>query len=290
MGRAAHSRPAPPSARWRTRSRRAGQGRAGRRRRRDARRPVVSAAAGRRVRIVTDRSPEALDAHPPQHGASAGGGGDQPVPGHAVRHRSGHRRRLLLRLHRRRVRSCRRISRRSRQKMLELAREGPRLRAPAVAARGRQGVLRGARRAVEGPAHRREDRRANASVSCYTIKDKETFIDFCVGPHVPSTGKLKAFKLMSTSNAYWKGDARNPPMQRVYGTAFLSEKDLKAHLTQIEEAKKRDHRKLGRGARPVHVPPVGSGRRVLAGQGHDAVQHPRRTTCARCCSRPATSR
>jgi threonyl-tRNA synthetase len=83
-------------------------------------------------------------------------------------------------------------------------------------------------------------------VSCYTIKDKETFIDFCVGPHVPTTGKLKAFKLLSTSNAYWKGDARNQPMQRVYGTAFLSEKDLKAHLTQIEEAKKRDHRKLGK--------------------------------------------
>jgi len=83
-------------------------------------------------------------------------------------------------------------------------------------------------------------------VSCYTIKDKDTFIDFCVGPHVPSTGRLKAFKLLNTSNAYWKGDARNQPMQRVYGTAFLSEKELKAHLTQLEEAKKRDHRKLGR--------------------------------------------
>ena len=83
-------------------------------------------------------------------------------------------------------------------------------------------------------------------VSCYTIKDKETFIDFCVGPHVPSTGRLKAFKLLNTSNAYWKGDARNQPMQRVYGTAFFSDKELKAYLTQIEEAKKRDHRKLGR--------------------------------------------
>jgi threonyl-tRNA synthetase len=83
-------------------------------------------------------------------------------------------------------------------------------------------------------------------VSCYTIKDRETFVDFCVGPHVPSTGKLKAFKLLSTSNAYWKGDARNQPMQRVYGTAFLSEKELKEHLTRIEEAKKRDHRKIGR--------------------------------------------
>jgi len=83
-------------------------------------------------------------------------------------------------------------------------------------------------------------------VSCYTIKDKDTFIDFCVGPHVPSTGKLKAFKLLNTSSAYWKGDARNQPMQRIYGTAFFSDKDLKAYLTQIEEAKKRDHRKIGR--------------------------------------------
>src|SRR6185295_7513144 len=91
-----------------------------------------------------------------------------------------------------------------------------------------------------------EKTEGQAEVSCYTIKDKDTFIDFCVGPHVPSTGKLKAFKLLSHSNAYWKGDARNAPMQRVYGTSFFAEKDLKAYLTQIEEAKKRDHRKLGR--------------------------------------------
>src|SRR5690349_15469736 len=91
-----------------------------------------------------------------------------------------------------------------------------------------------------------EKTQGQKEVSCYTIKDKETFIDFCVGPHVPSTGRLKAFKLLNTSNAYWKGDARNQPMQRVYGTAFFSDKDLKAYLTQIEEAKKRDHRKLGR--------------------------------------------
>jgi threonyl-tRNA synthetase len=84
------------------------------------------------------------------------------------------------------------------------------------------------------------------TVSCYTIKDPETFVDFCVGPHVPSTGRLKAFKLLNASNAYWKGDARNAPMQRIYGTAFFSDKELKAYLTQIEEAKKRDHRKLGR--------------------------------------------
>jgi len=86
----------------------------------------------------------------------------------------------------------------------------------------------------------------HSHVSCYTIKDKETFVDFCTGPHVPSSGKLKAFKLLSTSNAYWKGDARNQPMQRIYGTAFFTENDLKAYLTRLEEAKKRDHRKLGR--------------------------------------------
>jgi threonyl-tRNA synthetase len=91
-----------------------------------------------------------------------------------------------------------------------------------------------------------EKTEGQTDVSVYTIKDRDTFVDFCVGPHVPSTGKLKAFKLLSTSNAYWKGDARNQPMQRVYGTAFFSDKDLKAHLNQIEEAKKRDHRKLGR--------------------------------------------
>src|SRR3982750_1790394 len=83
-------------------------------------------------------------------------------------------------------------------------------------------------------------------VSCYAIKDRDTFVDFCVGPHVPSTGRLKGFKLLTTSNAYWKGDAHNQPMQRVYGTAFFSEKELQARLQRIEEAKKRDHRKLGR--------------------------------------------
>jgi threonyl-tRNA synthetase len=67
-----------------------------------------------------------------------------------------------------------------------------------------------------------------------------------VGPHVPSTGALKAFKVLSTSNAYWKGDARNQPMQRVYGTAFFTEKELQEYLRRIEEAKKRDHRKIGR--------------------------------------------
>jgi threonyl-tRNA synthetase len=96
-------------------------------------------------------------------------------------------------------------------------------------------------------------------VSVYTIKDKDTFLDFCVGPHVPSTGRLKAFKLTSTSNAYWKGDAKNAAMQRVYGTAFFSQKELDEHLTRLEEAKKRDHRKLGRELDLFHIHPVSPG-------------------------------
>jgi len=92
-----------------------------------------------------------------------------------------------------------------------------------------------------------EEKTAGQShVSCYTIRDRDTFVDFCVGPHVPSTGKLKAFKLTTTSNAYWKGDAHNQPMQRVYGTAFFSQKELDEHVARLEEAKKRDHRRLGK--------------------------------------------
>ena len=98
-----------------------------------------------------------------------------------------------------------------------------------------------------------------AEVSVYTIKDKDTFVDFCVGPHVPTTGRLKAFKLTSTSNAYWKGDAKNAPMQRVYGTAFFTQKELDEHLARIEEAKKRDHRKLGRELDLFQIHPVSPG-------------------------------
>ncbi len=73
------------------------------------------------------------------------------------------------------------------------------------------------------------------------------FVDLCAGPHLPSTGKLgHAFKLTKVAGAYWRGDARNAQLQRVYGTAWASEKDLKQYLFQIEEAEKRDHRRLGR--------------------------------------------
>ena len=81
------------------------------------------------------------------------------------------------------------------------------------------------------------------TVSLYTQGD---FIDLCRGPHVKSTGEIKAFKLLSSSGAYWRGDEKKPMLQRVYGTAWLTQEELDKHLWRLEEAKKRDHRKLGR--------------------------------------------
>jgi threonyl-tRNA synthetase len=79
------------------------------------------------------------------------------------------------------------------------------------------------------------------------------FVDLCRGPHVPSTGKLRAFKLTKTAGAYWRGDARNEMLARIYGTAWPDEKQLEAYLQRLEEAEKRDHRKLGRALDLFHM-------------------------------------
>lgn len=89
------------------------------------------------------------------------------------------------------------------------------------------------------------DEKVSDTASIYYI-DNSPFIDFCLGPHVPHTGKLKAFKLLALSGAYWKGDAENQQMQRIYGTAFATQEELDAWVKQREEAEKRDHRRLGR--------------------------------------------
>lgn len=83
----------------------------------------------------------------------------------------------------------------------------------------------------------------NEVISLYREGD---FIDLCRGPHVPSTGKLKVFKLMSVAGAYWRGDSKNEMLQRIYGTAWATKEDQQAYLTMLEEAERRDHRKLGR--------------------------------------------
>ena len=89
------------------------------------------------------------------------------------------------------------------------------------------------------------DEKVGETASVYYI-DNSPFIDFCLGPHVPHTGKLKAFKLLALSGAYWKGDSDNQQMQRIYGIAFSTQEELDAWVKQREEAEKRDHRKLGR--------------------------------------------
>ena len=84
---------------------------------------------------------------------------------------------------------------------------------------------------------------ANEELSLYSQGE---FTDLCRGPHVPNTGKLRAFKLMKVAGAYWRGDSNNAMLTRIYGTSWLSDKDLKAYLHQLEEAEKRDHRKIGK--------------------------------------------
>ena len=91
---------------------------------------------------------------------------------------------------------------------------------------------------------------ADQALSLYRQDD---FIDLCRGPHVPSTGKLKAFKLMKVAGAYWRGDSRNAMLQRIYGTAWLDQKALKAYLHRLEEAEKRDHRRVGKALDLFHV-------------------------------------
>ena len=97
---------------------------------------------------------------------------------------------------------------------------------------------------------------AHEELSLYTQGE---FTDLCRGPHVPDTGRLKAFKLLKVAGAYWRGDSSNPMLSRIYGTAFLSEKDLKAYLHRIEEAEKRDHRKIGKALDLFHLQEEGPG-------------------------------
>jgi len=99
-------------------------------------------------------------------------------------------------------------------------------------------------------------RKNNQEFKCELVEEKATdpmvsfyttgkFVDFCRGPHIPSTGRIKAFKLMNVAGAYWKGQEGNPQMQRIYGACFVEQKELDEYLHKLEEAKRRDHRKIG---------------------------------------------
>ncbi len=218
--------------------------------------------------------PRGAAAAPAQHGAPAGGGGDQPVSRASSAASVRPPTKGSSTTSSCRGRSCPRTSRRSRRRCAS-----SRSRICPTSGRcgraTRQAFLRRTRRAAQGAADRGEDRRPVRGVLLHHQGPRDVR-RLLRRPARAVDGKLKAFKLLSTSNAYWKGDARNQPMQRVYGTAFVSDKDLQEHLTRIEEAKKRDHRKIGRDQKLFIFHQWAPGRDVLAGQGHHALQHARR--------------
>src|SRR5205085_7970915 len=91
-----------------------------------------------------------------------------------------------------------------------------------------------------------EDLREQQGATTVSLYKHGDWIDLCRGPHIPSTGKIGAIKLTATSGAYWRGDSKNEMLQRIYGTAWRTKEELAAYLLRIEEAKKRDHRKVGK--------------------------------------------
>ncbi|PIS09747.1 MAG: threonine--tRNA ligase [Bdellovibrio sp. CG10_big_fil_rev_8_21_14_0_10_47_8] len=99
------------------------------------------------------------------------------------------------------------------------------------------------------------------------IYDQGDWFDLCRGPHLQSTGQIKAFKLLSVAGAYWRGDEKNPMLQRIYATAFGDKKELEQHLHQLEEAKKRDHRKLGKELGLFHLHPWAPASPFFTGKG-----------------------
>jgi len=105
----------------------------------------------------------------------------------------------------------------------------------------------------QGEHYKAEIIAAIPSAEAISLYRQSNFIDLCRGPHVPSTGKLKVFKLMRVAGAYWRGDAKNEMLQRVYGTAWARKEDQDAYLHRLEEAEKRDHRKLGRQLELFHM-------------------------------------
>ena len=118
-----------------------------------------------------------------------------------------------------------------------------------------------------------EDLPEGETISFYQQGD---FVDLCAGPHILYTKGIKAFKLTSIAGAYWRGSEKNKMLTRIYGTAFAKKEDLEAYLTMMEEAKKRDHRKLGKELGTVHVCRRRTWFPILPSKGHDLKEYPDR--------------
>ena len=128
---------------------------------------------------------------------------------------------------------------------------------------------------------------AEGDISLYTQGE---FTDLCRGPHLQDSKPIKAVKLTGLAGAYWRGDEKNTQLTRIYGTAFYSQEDLDTYLERLEEAKRRDHRKLGQQLDLFHLDDSAPWHAVLAPEGHGALEHPRRPATARELRSAATSR
>ena len=116
------------------------------------------------------------------------------------------------------------------------------------------------------------------------------FLDLCRGPHAPGTGRAKAFKLTSVAGAYWRGDANRQMLTRIYGTAFATKEELAEHLERLEQARARDHRKLGQRARAVHVLRALAGLAVLVPERDGDLERADRAVARPRTPRAATAR
>ena len=134
-------------------------------------------------------------------------------------------------------------------------------------------------RGIQSRDHRRAFRPTRTLITLYRQGD---FIDLCRGPHLPSTGKLgKSFKLTHVSGAYWRGDSNNEMLQRIYGTAWSNDKQLRKYLHMLEEAEKRDHRKLGKQMDLFHFQEDAPGAVFWHPNGWTGVPGPDQRKCAR---------
>ena len=218
---------------------------------RDLRLPVND---GETIRILTDRDEAGAGRAPSFDRARDGAGGVAPVAGRQDRDRARHRRRLLLRLRVPRSRSRPTTSNGSRRRCARiLARAMSRSCGRTAWSERSCSRASGRRTSVQARARRGARRPA---ISLYRNDD---FEDLCRGPHLQTTKPIKAFKLLSTAGAYWRGDSSRPMLTRIYGTAFFRQADLDAYLAQVEEARRRDHRRLGRELDLFHFDPHSPG-------------------------------
>ncbi len=237
------------------------------------------------LRILTEKDPEALESLPAFVGASAGGGRARAVSRDQARPRSGDRERILLRL----LSSDAVHARGPRKDRKEDAGAGAAehsLRARVSASRARDW----SKFKSEGDFMKchfiEQFTKPDEKISIYKTGK---FLDFCRGPHIPSTGKIKAFKLLNIAGAYWLGDEKNPQLQRIYGTSFFSKKDLDAYLQQHRRGEEARPSRAGQATRSVfHSGTRRAGADFLASQGRHHPQRDGRLDARRSTSSAAT--